>query len=111
MKYAHFLKKSLMFRFHPNISPGSFEKRGSCAKNEDVFIIYRNDAKIGEVIKTSEGYVVLFEGGVEPLCKPGLYEELPPFLDNLLPEGANREILIKKHGIDPGDKFALLAYC
>ncbi len=86
-------------------------KKRKLRKERKRLHIYRNDEKIGEVIKTSEGYVVLFEEGVEPLCKSGLYEDLPPFLDNLLPEGINREILIKKHGIDPSDKFALLAYC
>ena len=81
------------------------------SRRKDRLVIYKNHQKIAQIFKTADGYVVVFEKGVEPFCEPGFYEKLPPFLENLLPEGANRELLIQKHRLDPNDEFGLLALC
>ena len=82
-------------------------------KSKNIINIYRNNKKIGTLARTEGMFIFAYEDGVseeERFIKPGIHYSFPAELENLLPEGINRELLAKKHNINPEDSFELLQY-
>jgi len=82
-------------------------------KSKNIIDIYRNNKKIGTLARTEGIYIFAYEDGVseeERFIKPGAHYSFPAELENLLPEGINRELLAKKHNINPKNSFELLKY-
>ncbi|WP_457595475.1 type II toxin-antitoxin system HipA family toxin [Hydrogenimonas sp.] len=76
--------------------------------------LFRNNRKIGTLAKVGEDhYMFAYESGIpdhERFVADGLHHSIPPQIENLLPEGVNRERLAHKHGLDPKESFELLKY-
>ena len=82
-------------------------------KSENIIAIYRNNKKIGTLARTEDVYIFAYEDGIskkERFIRPGTHYSFPAELENLLPEGINRELLAKKHNINPKDSFELLKH-
>ena len=74
--------------------------------------LYRNGKKIGTLAKVDGGFVYAAEAAVDAGEQPiasGFYPSFPSALENLLPEGPNRERIALEKRFDPKDDFRLLA--
>jgi serine/threonine-protein kinase HipA len=79
--------------------------------SSNVLTLFLNYQPFGDLSRSSDGiyhfsYDEAYRG--EKLFKTGLYDALPPFIDNLLPEGSNLRDL--EQSVGSSDKFILLQH-
>ncbi len=98
---------------HANRSKRALTKESPKGTDDALVAIYRNSRKIGTLARVDDRFLFAYEPDTplaERFVTEGVHDTIPPQIENLLPEGINRERLAYKHGLDPKESFELLKH-